>query len=101
MQRDKQFRVSGAWALASDGLQWIIQRRTGPDSWKSVKYINSDREWLAFRLRELAPKADAERLLEGLPDTFDEWMVEARSKASHDVGDGPGHLGAHDLAEAA
>ena len=28
-QADRQIRVSGNWALASDGLQWILQRHTG------------------------------------------------------------------------
>ena len=73
MQRDKQFHVSGKWAVATDGVQWIIQRQTGPDSWQAVKFIHSTKEWLACRLRGLAPKADAEALLNGLPDTFDDW----------------------------
>jgi hypothetical protein len=73
MQRDKQFRVSGKWALASDGVQWIIQRQTGPDSWQAMKFIHSDKAWLAFRLRAMAPAADADKLLDGLPDTFDDW----------------------------
>jgi hypothetical protein len=74
MQKDRQFRVSGDWALASDGMQWMIQRRKGDgDVWVSVKFIDSTKEWLAYRLKQLAPPADADRLLEGLPDTFDEF----------------------------
>jgi hypothetical protein len=73
MQKDKQFRVSGRWALASDGVQWVIQHQTGPNSWLASKFIHSDKAWLEYRLRQMAPKEDADRLLIGLPNTFDEW----------------------------
>jgi len=86
MQKDKQFRVSGRWALASDGIQWVIQRQNGPDSWQSVKFIHTDKAWLEYRLRQLAPAEDAERLLEGLPDTFEQW-----ARACHDAAEDVGH----------
>ena len=50
LQRDKQFCVAGVWALASDGLQWVIQHRTG-QQWHAVKFIHSDKAWLAYRLK--------------------------------------------------
>jgi hypothetical protein len=85
MQKDRQFRVSGDWALASDGMQWMIQRRKGDgDVWVSIKFIHSTKEWLAYRLRQLAPSADADRLLEGLPDTFDEWL-KSHSRVGHNA----------------
>jgi hypothetical protein len=73
MPTDRQFRVSGRWALASDGLQWVLQRRKGKQ-WEGVKFIRSTKAHLAYRMKYLeVPPDDAERLLEGLPDTFDEW----------------------------
>lgn len=100
MQRDKQFRVSGKLALASDGIQWVIQRQTGPDSWKAVKFIHSTKEWLAFRLKGMGPKEDVGWLLEGLPDTFDEWQA-ANYKPSHDAAEDTGHQPVLDLPKAA
>jgi hypothetical protein len=77
MQRDRQFAVSGRWALASDGEQWVIQKRLTGDRWGAVKFIRSDKAWLEHRLRKTleVPAEDADRLLDGLPDTFDEWKA--------------------------
>jgi hypothetical protein len=30
--------MTGGWAIASDGLQWVLQRRQG-DGWQAVKFI--------------------------------------------------------------
>jgi hypothetical protein len=80
MQLDRQFRVSGNWALAADPCQWIIQRWEGK-RWRNLKYIRSDKAWLAYRLTALrVPPADAAKLLDGLPDDFDTWIA-----AVHDV----------------
>jgi hypothetical protein len=75
MQDDKQFRVSGGWALASDGVQWIVQKWEGK-RWRNLKYIRSDKAWLAYRLTKTlkVPPTDATRLLDGLPDSFDAWL---------------------------
>ena len=73
MPTDRQFRVSGRWALASDGLQWVLQRRKGKQ-WEGVKFIRSTKAHLAYRMKgQGMPPEDVERLLDGLPDTFDEW----------------------------
>ena len=87
MQTDRQFRVAGCWALASDGVQWVLQYRpAGTKRWQAVKFIRSTRDHLACRVGELAvPSCDAEQLLEGLPDSFDEW-------ARHDAVDGKGDV---------
>ena len=87
LQTDRQFRVAGCWALASDGVQWVLQyRAVGTKRWQAVKFVRSTKDHLACRLRELAvPSRDAERLLEGLPDSFDEW-------ARHDALDGEGDV---------
>jgi hypothetical protein len=70
LQTDRQFRVAGCWALASDGVQWVLQYRA-TKRWQAVKFIRSTKDHLACRLGELeVPSCDAERLLEGLPDSF-------------------------------
>ncbi len=85
MQKDKQFRVSGKWALASDGVQWVIQYQKNENRWEAVKFIHSTKEWLAYRLGFLkVPPEDAEQLLEGLPDTFEEWRRQSTG-AGHDA----------------
>jgi hypothetical protein len=70
---DRQFAISGKWALAADRLQWMVQRRAG-QRWESVSFVASTKDVLARCLREkgCAP-ADAEQLLAGLPATFEEW----------------------------
>src|SRR6516162_4880695 len=71
---DRQFAISGKWALAADSLQWMVQRqcmRKGQIDWHSVSFVSSTRDILARCLREKGcPPADAERLLAGLPSTF-------------------------------
>lgn len=89
MQKDKQFRTSGCWALATDGIQWVVQRRAeGGKHWTAVKFIRSTKVNLAGCL-----PPDAQCLLDGLPDTFDEWWEAngERLKACHDVSDGGEH----------
>lgn len=77
MADDRQFRVSGDWALASDGIQWIVQKWAG-NRWRGLKYIRSDKAWLAYRLTTLGvPAADAANLLADLPDTFDAWAAQS------------------------
>jgi hypothetical protein len=74
---DRQFAISGKWALAADSLQWMVQRQylnKGQPAWRSISFVASTREILARCLREKGcPPADAERLLAGLPATFEEW----------------------------
>ena len=75
---DKIFRVSGDWSLASDPLQWILMRKTHP-----VSFVRSTKEILARCMRDKGtPPDDAQRLLDGLPATFDEWRVKAADSAS-------------------
>jgi hypothetical protein len=70
---ERQFAVSGRWALAADGLQWMLQRRAG-QRWQSVSFVSPTRDVLVRCMREKGcPPADAERLLAGLPSTFEEW----------------------------
>ena len=74
---DRQFAISNKWTLASDGIQWMLQRqhmRNGQIDWHSVSFVHSTRDIRARCMREKGcPAADAERLLAGLPPTFEEW----------------------------
>jgi hypothetical protein len=80
---DRSFRDANEWSLASDGIQWILQRRrqkNGRVSWRPVSFVRSTRAILARCMREKGvPTADAEQLLAGLPPTFDEWLQASRS----------------------
>jgi hypothetical protein len=72
---DRVFATSGDWALASDGLQWILQRRYGT-GWRNVSFVRSTKDVLARWMREKGvPVFDARSLLSGLPDTFDQWKA--------------------------
>jgi hypothetical protein len=74
---ERQFAVSGQWALGSDGLQWILyqQRSRKHGGWKGVSFVRSTKDILARCLREKGcPEQDAAVLLAGLPETFDEWL---------------------------
>jgi hypothetical protein len=68
---DRILATSGDWAVASDGVQWILQRRQPGGHWRAVSFVRSERSILARCMREKgceAPTADI--LLSGLPDTF-------------------------------
>jgi len=72
---ERQFAISGRWALAADSSQWLLQRRSG-QGWQSVSFVGSTKGILARCMREKdCPPADAERLLAGLPSTFEEWAA--------------------------
>ena len=75
---DRQFAISGKWALAADRLQWIVQRQylhKGEIKWRSISFASSTRDILARCLREKGcPPEDAEQLLAGLPSTFEQWL---------------------------
>src|SRR5262249_49411155 len=59
---ERQFAISGRWALAADSLQWMLQRRAG-QRWQSVSFVSSTRDVLLRCMREKGcPPADAERL---------------------------------------
>ena len=73
MIMETMFLTSSGWALASDGIQWILQRRYN-DQRKSVAFVRSSRDILARVMNEkgVAPETASE-LLETLPSTFTEW----------------------------
>jgi len=52
---DRQFAISGKWALAADRLQWMVQRQylhKGEIKWHSVSFVASTKVILARCLRE-------------------------------------------------
>ena len=76
---DRVFATAGNWALASDGIQWMLMRqctRRAGAFWNPVSFVRSSRDILARCMRE---KGVDERaaiiLLSGLPDTFDQWKT--------------------------
>ena len=90
---DRQFAISGKWALAADSLQWMLQRQymnKGQPAWHSVSFVASTRDVLARCMRERGcPPADAERLLAALPSTFEEWAGKRiQTPATADLADG-------------
>ena len=74
---DRIFREVGDWALASDGVQWMLMKRhprKRGDTWDPISFVRSERNILARCMREKGVEpVTAVILLEGLPDTFDEW----------------------------
>lgn len=77
---DRVFATTSDWALASDGVQWMLMRRSTekrPDRepWRAVSFVRSGKGILARCMREKGVAADAMRsLLAGLPDTFEQWQ---------------------------
>jgi hypothetical protein len=71
---DRRIACSGDWAVASDGIQWILQRRRvrrGADTWDGVSFVRSTRDVLARCMREKGvPAVDAARLLAEMSPTF-------------------------------
>ena len=76
---DRVFVTAGDWGVASDGIQWSLQRRK-PRGWCPVSFVRSTRDILARCMREKGVDADtAAHLLAGLPTTFDEWKALSNS----------------------
>ena len=74
---DRVFATAGDWALASDGIQWMLVRRhvrKRGDTWDPVSFVRSTKDILARCMREKGVEpGTADLLLAGLPDTFDQW----------------------------
>jgi hypothetical protein len=62
------------WAIASDGIQWILYRRHDGQQ-RSVSFVHSSRDVLARCMSEngVHPQTASE-LLKGLPPTFNECL---------------------------
>lgn len=74
---DRIFATADNWALASDGLQWMLMRHyKGRQPWRPVSFVRSTKDILARCMREKGVEPDTARLLlAGLPDTFDQWKT--------------------------
>jgi len=65
-------QINNDWALSTDKLQWILQRRSGT-RWRDVAFISSNKATLSRCMSENGvPAADAWKALRCLPDTFAE-----------------------------
>lgn len=76
--KDVQYIIYNNWALASDGLQWILQRRYGK-TWKALSFVRSTKDILERCMREKGMEVSSrDYFLARLPSTFDEWITNAR-----------------------
>ena len=72
---ERIFVAASSWAVASDGLQWMLMRQRG-DQWRAVSFVRSSRDILARCMREKGVEASHSAfLLSGLPETFDQWKT--------------------------
>ena len=67
----RQVVAQGRWAIATDGVQWILQRHRG-DRWENLSFVRTTRDILARCMREKGAQPDEMGLLAGLPDRFQE-----------------------------
>lgn len=82
LQRDKTFCDVENWALATDGIQWVVQRRRG-EQWEALSFVRSSRDVLTRCLREKgAPASVIKHLCRGLPATFDGWKATPEFKTA-------------------
>ena len=61
---ERQFAVSGDWALGVDSLQWILYRRRSraKGGWDAVSFVGSTREVLARCMGRRAVQTVIERV---------------------------------------
>ena len=84
--------ISGNRSVTTDGLQWILRRRTGTDRrtgkpvWESVSFVRSTKDILALCMREKGtPPEDARKLLAGLGERFSPTKVVNPSPVAEDA----------------
>src|SRR5262249_10365250 len=73
-KRERQFAVSGDWALGADSLQWILYRRASKRTgqWQAVSFVASTRVILERCMREKGCPAACQSIsLAGLPPPSD------------------------------
>ena len=81
---ERQFAVSGDWALGADPLQWILYKRRSKTNggWYGVSFVSSTRSVLERCMREKGcPELDRAVLLAGLPPSFQEWSRASQSSS--------------------
>ena len=70
---DNLVTASSNWAIAADGIQWVLQRRYGGQL-RAVGFVHSSRAILARCMSEAGVSTNtAHELLKDLPPTFNEW----------------------------
>jgi hypothetical protein len=83
---NNRFVTAHDWAVASDGMQWILlhnHRQDGTGRGQAVSFVHSLRDVLARCTREKGcPAEDARQLLKGLPLTFNARRRAAPQRAS-------------------
>jgi hypothetical protein len=73
---DRVFTIVGDWAVASDGIQWILLHRWKDGRWRGLSFVRSTRDILARCTREKGvDNGTAAQLLSGLPETFNQWKA--------------------------
>jgi hypothetical protein len=65
----RQIVARDRWAIATDGTQWILQRRRG-DRWENLSFVRTTRDILARCMRQKGALPAEVGLLAGLPDRF-------------------------------
>jgi len=43
MADDRQIAVLDGWAIATDGIQWILQRARGDGRWRPVSFVRTSK----------------------------------------------------------
>ena len=68
--------LNDTWALATDGLQWILQRKQG-SKWRGVSFIASSKAVLRRVLREkgVTPTQEANRAVDALLESYSAWWA--------------------------
>jgi len=62
---------SGDWAVATDGVQWMLCKRKKDGTWRPLSFVHSTKTVLAGCMREKGtPPKDMAVLLAALPDRF-------------------------------
>jgi hypothetical protein len=78
---ERQFAISGNWAVGADSLQWILYKRHSQarGGWTGTSFVHSTKAILERCMcAQGCPEQDRAVLLAGLPSTLDEW------KATHE-----------------
>ena len=70
MRRDMQFRAVDEWALASDGVQWVLHRERG-GMWHALSFARAKATLARCMATRGVPRDIADLLLDGLPDSFE------------------------------
>jgi hypothetical protein len=89
---DRQIAVADRFAIATDGIQWVLQRRKGKQS-HATSFVRSRRSILARCLREAGATAiETDTLIADLPDNFDAHLSKMNAPAVQvtDADNGPG-----------